>query len=398
VCRRQRAEALKKYVFGRGLPESVIVRREVVGTATTRWLLALAILLASGAQAHAALEVALPLEAWLVILAIVIAIALILFAISGMGRFVKWFSTRSHGAKALISVLVLSAVVVAMWIYREPVSDGWNLVLNKLHHHGPNFHDYVLTAERERALKPLEVFRECDKNCPEMVVIPAGRFMMGSPVNEKGRRDNEDDGHGHRHEVTIARPFAVGKLDVTFAEWRECESSGACAHVEKTPPEEDMASFPIADVNWYDAKAYVAWLSRMTNKTYRLLTEAEWEYAARAGTTTTYYFGDSCSSCKFSLYGMGVRRRAALDGPNPFGLYDMADSVEQWVEDCYHPNYDGAPADGSAWAGRDCSDRAIRGSVVSDRRMAGRTNLNPRSTSKVAPPDLGFRVARTLTP
>jgi formylglycine-generating enzyme required for sulfatase activity len=367
-------------------------------TAMTRCLAALAILLASAARAHAAIEVALPLEAWLVILAIVIAIALIVFAINGMGRFVKWFSTRSYGAKALISILVLSAVVVAMWIYREPVTDGWNLVLNKLHHHGPNFHDYVLTAERERALKPLDVFRECDKNCPEMVVIPAGRFMMGSPVNEKGRRDNEDDGHGHQHEVTIARPFAVGKLDVTSAEWRECEFSGACAHVEKMPPEEDMTSFPIADVSWYDAKAYVAWLSRMTNKAYRLLTEAEWEYAARAGTTTAYYWGNSCTTCSWSPYSSGARKKAGLDGPNAFGLYDMAGNVAQWVEDCYHPNYDAAPVDGSAWVGEGCSDRVIRASMLSDRRMAGRTNLDARSKSKIERPDLGFRVARTLVP
>jgi RsiW-degrading membrane proteinase PrsW (M82 family) len=118
-------------------------------TATTRWLLAPAILLASAAQAHAALEVALPLEAWLVILAIVIAIALVMFAVSGTGRFVKWLSKRSRGTKALISVLVLSAVFVAMWIYRDAVTDGWDLVLNTLHHQGPNFHDNVLTVERE---------------------------------------------------------------------------------------------------------------------------------------------------------------------------------------------------------------------------------------------------------
>jgi len=150
---------------------------------------------------------------------------------------------------------------------------------------------YVLTEEAERALRQGDAFKECAKDCPTMVVIPAGEFMMGSPASERGRYAIE----GPRHKVTIARPFAVSKLDVTFADWDACVAVGGCP---KEYPANDFGwgrgEWPVIHVSWDDAKAYAAWISKMTGKTYRLLTEAEWEYAARG-------CSNACPSTTFCL-------------------------------------------------------------------------------------------------
>jgi formylglycine-generating enzyme required for sulfatase activity len=157
-------------------------------------------------------------------------------------------------------------------------------------------------------------------------------------------------------------------------------------------------------VNWEDAKAYAAWLSTMTGKTYRLLTEAEWEYAARAGTMTAYYWGDDVGKGNANCIGCGSRwdgQRASPVGsfkPNAFGLYDMAGNVWQWVEDCYHDDYSGVPTDGSAWAAGDCSSRMIRGGTWNGNprllRSADRIGSAPGNRSAI----LGFRLGRTLLP
>jgi formylglycine-generating enzyme required for sulfatase activity len=257
----------------------------------------------------------------------------------------------------------------------------------------------VLSPDAERALKPGESFREYAKDCPEMVVVPAGEFTMGSPPGEKGRDDNE----GPQHRVMIARPFAVSKFAVTFADWDACVSDGGC-------PQEGRANDagwgrgerPVINVSWDDAKAYVAWLSRMTGKAYRLLTEAEYEYAARAGTTTAYPWGDEIGKDNANCNGCGSDwlRQTALVGsfaPNAFGLYDMSGNVWVWVEDCYHNNYDGAPADGSAWTAGDCKNPVFRGGAWN---LAPQT-LRSASRSRAISADfrshnLGLRIGRTL--
>jgi formylglycine-generating enzyme required for sulfatase activity len=237
---------------------------------------------------------------------------------------------------------------------------------------------------------------------PEVMVVPAGEFMMGSPTTEKGRSLNE----GPQHKVTIGHPFAVSKFDVTFADWDACVSVGGCLKEGRANDEGwGRGKQPVIDVSWNDAKAYAAWLSMMTGKTYRLLTEAEWEYAARAGTTTPYFWGDKIGKGNANCVDCGSdwdNRQPSPVGsfkPNAFGLYDMTGNVWRWVEDCDHFNYDGAPTDGSAWTTGDCSRRVFRGGswgteprgVRSARRRIGSTPGSRDSR-------LGFRVGRTLLP
>jgi formylglycine-generating enzyme required for sulfatase activity len=255
----------------------------------------------------------------------------------------------------------------------------------------------VLTAEQEKemAARPGAEFRECAVGCPVMIVVPAGKFTMGSPEDEKGRSEWE----GPQHEVTIARPFAVGRTDVTFAEWDICVAAAAC------PKTSDngwgRGDRPVILVSWEEAKGYVRWLTRMTGKVYRLLSESEWEYAARAGNQSRYTFGDD--ETKLGDHAWYVENSEAktqpvgMKRPNAFGLYDVHGNVWQLVEDCYHYNYREAPSDGSAWTGQ-CGNRVLRGgSWIVDRqglRSAVRLWTNPYGRYTI----FGFRVARTLTP
>ena len=156
-----------------------------------------------------------------------------------------------------------------------------------------------LSPERERALKPLESFRDCAKDCPEMIVIPAGAFTMGTPPAETGRFDNE----GPPRQVTIARPFAVSRFDVTFADWDACVAAGGCPAIGDAGF--GRGTKPVINVTWNDARQYVAWLSKTAGRPYRLLTEAEWEYAARAGATTAYPWGEEVGEGNANCNGCG---------------------------------------------------------------------------------------------
>jgi formylglycine-generating enzyme required for sulfatase activity len=253
---------------------------------------------------------------------------------------------------------------------------------------------YVLTAEGERALKPGEFFRECAKDCPEMVVVPAGEFILGSPPSEKGRYDNE----GPQQRVAIAQ-FAVSKFEVTFADWEVCVNVLGCDPVRADDKNWGQGARPVINVSWKDAQKYVAWFSRMTGKTYRLLSEAEWEYAARARTKTSYSFGDDDATLgEYAWYSDNsddMAHSVGLKKPNEFHLYDMHGNVWEWVQDCAH-SYDRAFPDGSPPPASDCPHRVIRGGSFrvgpEYLRSANRRNFLPDQQDD----DLGFRIARTL--
>jgi formylglycine-generating enzyme required for sulfatase activity len=266
-----------------------------------------------------------------------------------------------------------------------------------------------LTADQERALKPKQSFREC-ADCPEMVVVPAGSFTMGSPGNEKERFDNE----GPQHVVTVSKPFAAGKFHVTRDQFEVfARETGYAAHLGcdwRDPGFTQDGSHPVVCVSWDDANAYANWLARKTSKPYRLLSEAEWEYAARAGTSTPFWWGSSITPGQASYNSnyvyegggsKGEYRRGTVPAgsfaANPWGLYNVHGNSWQWTEDCYHDSYNEAPSDGSAWTttciGR---GRVVRGGswlyIPRYLRAAARFGI------AVEFDFVGVRLARTLAP
>ena len=255
---------------------------------------------------------------------------------------------------------------------------------------------------------PGKTFRDCEA-CPEMVVVPAGSFTMGSPASEEGRYDDE----GPQHRVTISQPFAVGRYEVTFSEWDACVSAGGCNRHRPDDEGWGRGRRPVMNVSWDDAKSYVSWLSRKTGKRYRLLTEAEWEYAARAGTTGPFHFGNTISTDRANYNGnytygsgsKGVSRRKTVPvgsfPANRFGLHDVHGNVWEWVEDCWHghDSYAGAPSDGSAWTtGGECGRHVLRGGSWDYRPRGLRSAYRYWLATGNRDDNDGFRVARTLTP
>src|SRR5437762_2028406 len=219
---------------------------------------------------------------------------------------------------------------------------------------------------------------------PEMVSLRGGSFAMGS---------NEDVSEKPVRQVTV-KPFAMGKFPVSVREWNACAAAKACGF---TATGKDDA--PVANVSWSDAKQYVAWLAETTRKPYRLPSEAEWEYAARGGTQTKYWWGDqfqpgmvNCKNCS-DIPAIDQPVKVGSLKPNPFGLFDMGGGVDQWVEDCWHRNYQGAPTDGSAWGENECPSHVIRsGSWRNDSNYARASNRGSYDTN-VRYPTHGFRVA-----
>jgi formylglycine-generating enzyme required for sulfatase activity len=255
-----------------------------------------------------------------------------------------------------------------------------------------------LSTIAEEISKPKHSFRECDC-CPEMLMIPAGSFVMGSPDDEKNRASNE----GPQHRVTFARPFAVGRFAVTFDEWDACVTDGGCNGYSPNDGGWGRGRRPVIYVSWNDAKTYVRWLSNKTGQPYRLLSEAEREYVARAGTATPYWWGASISP-RLANYDDGAGSGREDQGtlrvdsfqPNPWGLYQVHGNIWEWTEDCYHDDYRGAPSDGSAWTSGNCGSRVIRGGswthLPGYLRAASRTSASAGDWDGLE----GFRVARTL--
>lgn len=304
----------------------------------------------------------------------------------------RWKARR---AAVLAAALVIGSAAVV--IYKDALLGAWRWYSQVVPYRSANFDPHVLSADRERQLASGQALRECKTACPEMIVVPAGGFSMGSPAGEPERYENE----GPQRAVTIARRLAVSRTAVTFDEWNACAAMNACRPADSAGFGEGTR--PVINIGWNDAKSYVAWLSQMTGRTYRLLSEAEWEYAARAGATTAYYWGEDvgdgnavCDGCGSEWDSLSTAPVAQLK-PNAFGLFDMAGNVYQWVEDCAHDTYEGAPRDGAAWVEKgDCGKRMARGGSWADvarfARSAARMTLEADVQSKV----LGFRVAREL--
>jgi formylglycine-generating enzyme required for sulfatase activity len=274
-----------------------------------------------------------------------------------------------------------------------------------------NFRPYVLNPQAEQALKPKDEFRECapehgEDYCPVMTVIPAGSFIMGAPKTVSDSASREEP----QHMVTISKPFAVARLELTFDEWDTCVAYGDC-----NPDIRDFGwgrgQQPTIYVTWNEAQQYAAWLSKMTGKSYRLLTEAEYEYAARGGTQTVYPWGDEIGKNNANCRGCGSKwdfKQTAPVGsfaPNGFGLYDMVGNVFEWVEDCFHGNhpgaqtgdYHGAPTDGSAWTTGDCNYRGARGGSWFSMPIYVHSATRVTFLADLRSAVVGFRVARTLS-
>ncbi|WP_295591415.1 SUMF1/EgtB/PvdO family nonheme iron enzyme, partial [uncultured Lamprocystis sp.] len=295
------------------------------------------------------------------------------------------------GALALVSVGSLS-----LWGYGQRQAAD------------PVDSDIPGVSQRGAAQQPRQPFE------PEMVLIPAGTFLMGSPPSELEREDNE----GPQHQVQVPA-FELGKTEVTFAQWDACVAANGCTH---RPADEGWGRGPrpVINVSWDDAKVYVRWLSAKTGTAYRLPSEAEWEYAVRAGTPTAYFWGDrrdlACAyanghdeTSKRMNTGHTLEHLKCDDGaaktaqvgmyrPNDFGLYDMSGNVYEWTQDCWNNSYQGAPIDGNAWLNGDCTRRVLRGGSWGYAPWILRSAYRLSCVTGDRSIDLGFRVARTLTP
>ena len=259
----------------------------------------------------------------------------------------------------------------------------------------------VMTHSSAGDFSPGDVFRDCPE-CPELVVVPAGSFMMGAPPSEEGSTDSERP----QHVVTISRPFAAGRYEVTFAQWDACVDAGGCGGVVLDDKAWGRDRRPAVGVRWEQAQSYLQWLSETTGERYRLLSEAEWEYVARAGSTTAYSWGDGIG-CRQASFGRdtysgyqcgsfwGTLPVGSFDA-NQFGLYDVHGNLWELVQDCWHETYEGAPGDGSAWEDGECEYRVLRGGAWTNNAKYLRSAIRISYSPDFAYDNYGFRVHRTL--
>ena len=243
-----------------------------------------------------------------------------------------------------------------------------------------------------QALNTRDSFRDCER-CPEMVALAPGRFVMGMNGPHPTERP--------AHTVNIAYPFAIGRFEVTFDEWTACIDAGGCADM----PDDHQwgrGTRPVINVTFAEAEGYARWLSRKTGAVYRLATEAEWEYAARAGTETEFSWGNdvgvnnaNCRDCESAWSKIGSGPTGSF-APNPFGLYDMHGNVWEWVQDCWNADHVGAPADGRARLTGDCRQRGIRGGSWYYFSKNARSAWRFKNDARVKSYGIGFRVVREL--
>ena len=229
---------------------------------------------------------------------------------------------------------------------------------------------------------------------PEMITLPRGKFLMGYPQDEPGHEDEDS----LQHTVHITYAFAVGKYPITFDQWDACVKTGGTTH-KPDDAGRGRGSRPVIKVSWDDIQLYLRWLGEVTGETYRLLSEAEWEYAARAGSQTASSFGDDEKELDryawFSENSGDKTHPVGEKQPNAFGLHDMHGNVWEWTQDCWNWDYTNAPADGSAWISGDCSRRVVRGGSCANNPQILRSASRSGLTAAIRNYNVGFRVART---
>lgn len=237
---------------------------------------------------------------------------------------------------------------------------------------------------------PVKTFRDCP-TCPEMVVIPAGSFLMGTPDSVRSAPNDSSNDKEKPVRTLQMKSFSLGKYEVTQAEW--------VAIMGENPSESEGKDLPVDHVSWEMAQSFVEKLSKLTGKKYRLPSEAEWEYAARAGTSKEYYDSDEIASLDaHAWFNANSDKEAHAVGqkkPNRFGLYDMHGNVWEWTQDCWNPNYQGAPATQTAWEEGNCESRVNRGGSWFNVARMLRSAFRSRFSSSLKSPYFGVRVARS---
>ena len=317
---------------------------------------------------------------------------------------------QAHTVRVLLKALLVVVVLIGVaWWKQDSIQDQYRWYTKVKPHFQQHFQPFVPTPDSKKDLPPLGDFRECstDTHCPTMIVVPAGDFDMGTSDSDlealRARYPDRDmlaEDERPQHKVHIPA-FAIARYELSFDEWEVCVEFGDC--LKRSAPKWGKGKRPVMNVSWDEAQQYLAWLSKATGTSYRLPSEAEWEYAARAGSKAQYSWGDdpglgnaNCNGCNSKW-----SRKPELVGSYPqndFGLHDMHGNVREWVQDIYHENYSGAPsAKGEAWLeGGNPELRIIRGGgwfvEPEFSRSANRGSLGPETRSSF----IGFRVAKTL--
>ncbi len=315
-------------------------------------------------------------------------------------------SARKRGRVAVYMLLVGIIAGLVAFINQDFLREQytWRVVMRPT----------VLTPEQEKEIAanpgPDTTFAECKNGCPTMVVIPAGSFMMGGAGGEKHHvsRLSPDP----QHEVTIPRPFAVSQTEVTWAQWEMCVRFGRCNPLGPLSEGSDEGwgklQRPVINVSWHDAQDYARWLSMLTGQHYRLLSEAEWEYAARARSTTKYSWGNNigignanCNQCGDKRGNNEKTMPVRSFRPNRFGLYDMHGNVWEWVEDCGKESYHGKPDElkmtGAAWTTSKCVRKVLRGGGWNSLPITTRSVVRVSTVDKSRSNNVGIRLGRTLS-
>lgn len=298
-------------------------------------------------------------------------------------------AARTYGLIAASSAVILIAIIVLLWSMRMYVLEHGTVLAERIWPRGP-------TLEQERAFRPGHLFRDCS-GCPEMIVIRPGEFLMGSPDTE-----SEFTNERPRHLVQIRYKFAVSKYEISFAEWNHCVLLGACPRRGPIDQNHEAGTLPATDISWQDTQKYVEWLSRRAQRRYRLLSESEWEYVARAGSDKQFSFGDDIPEGAAHCRGCGSRdNKGAVPvdwpefTPNAFGVFQMHGNVSEWVQDCY-VRYTSETSSGAALESDRCNLRVTRGgswlNIPSELRSARRVEQDPYRGQ----PYIGLRIAREL--